>query len=97
MLPEGNPPSRRGPHLIESSWGTEVGALSRSGMAQIANYTDYAACCNWIRARLSALMLSWPPRAASNFDQGEVGSRLIGLAQCKRVFVWRAHVMPERD
>jgi hypothetical protein len=29
------------------------------------------------------------------FESGEIGSRLIGLAQRKHVFVWHMHVMPE--
>ena len=28
------------------------------------------------------------------FESGEIGSRLIGLAQRKHVFVWHMHVMP---
>ena len=30
------------------------------------------------------------------FDQGEVGSRLIGLSQREDVFIWHMHVMAER-
>jgi hypothetical protein len=29
------------------------------------------------------------------FESGEIGSRLIGLAQRKHVIVWHMHVMPE--
>ena len=28
-------------------------------------------------------------------DRGKIGSRLIGLMQCKRVSIWHEHVMPE--
>jgi hypothetical protein len=31
------------------------------------------------------------------FDQSEVGSGLIDLAQCERAFVWHAHVMLDEN
>jgi hypothetical protein len=48
-----------------------------------------------MRAAVSVLTNPDRPSSDERFDRSEVGSRLIGLAQGERVFVWHAHVMPE--